>query len=191
MVHSQRRIGIAVEWRSFTFVVLVSSFALISFQSIADTIPSIQTIESISPAYMWQACGTSCTAYIYATPLAACKARNINNTLGSCTAPYANAPAGVCTAYNCNGYGGKAKKSSAQLCPTGYVYNSQTANCDRAIHSCPPSGTWILSSDQLTCSGCWNLGEILTQNNSCVGQQDKDFGPPACQGLKSSDQFQE
>lgn len=60
------------------------------------------------------------------------------------------------------------------------------SGCVRTSYSCPSTGTWALSADQQTCTGCWDPTQILDQNNACVDEKDKDAGGPDCQ--KPTDQ---
>lgn len=61
------------------------------------------------------------------------------------------------------------------------MMESQTVN----TYSCPPTGTWILSADQQTCTGCWDSSKVLNEEGACVSPKDKGAGP-GCE--KSSDQ---
>lgn len=69
-------------------------------------------------------------------------------------------------------------------CYPGTIWNGSA--CVAVTHTCPAAGTWILSSDKLTCTGCYDPGQTLNQDNACVGEEDKALGGEHCQQASSS-----
>jgi len=64
--------------------------------------------------------------------------------------------------------------STISGCLAPSVWNGTA--CVETRYSCPTTGTWTLSSDKQTCTGCWDASKIPNAEGGCVSPGDKGAG---------------
>lgn len=72
-------------------------------------------------------------------------------------------------------------------CPAGSVIVNGI--CVTKTYSCPTTGNWLLSADKLTCTGCYDPDQTLSEGNACVSRKDKDLGEQGCSAPQSDPPF--
>lgn len=168
-------------------VCLLLGFWLSSGQAFAETIPSIATNQVQDPdGYSWYA--SFALNNPYSSPSIACSEACSGYATSFPTASYRcvadDGPDGTMT--HCLGdlYDGRTNYPYGYLAyDVGCVSPAtlQGGQCVITTYSCPASGTWTLSTDKLTCTGCPDpAAPTLTAEGACVGATDKDTGEQDC-----------
>jgi len=85
---------------------------------------------------------------------------------------------GICITYPGNPrrcYGQHGQQS------TYYCNGANQTSSSCTTYSCPSTGTWTLSADRQTCTGCWDSTKTPDQEGVCVGVENKELGPKLCE----------